>query len=422
VKLSGAEWNHLSIGARRAAETFGQHVALAFSQGIYQTLPVAVDSSPIVNAAAIRHGSESAAFIFNIGIGYALIDVFSTLIAQPEFYPDVPLAPDSVRTGPEAPGRFYDYSWLFARDPSLAPGFFTQANTSDQSRFGLGDHLFETAGRFIAYHEQAHFYMGHLSFLGQQNPGFAFHEIPSDTREAAYAETVRALELQADMAAASVLFNVGRNPEDRSAAHFKQIHTTQDWDRALLIAMTVAFMLVALGETHMRIPPELRTHPSAAARTISLFMFYDHFVRAESGSGGLGQQEWVARVLEDIAAAARLTGVLPMTFADFMAASIAEADPTPAYLEKERLFAVLGELRPELEPHLRHALARINISLDDFHPSAEGSRPESRALGIPLNYLLESEKHCALQEKYRRQLFESGSIDFRKQGASGNKA
>lgn len=404
---------HLSVGARRAAAAFAQHVELAFSSGIFKTFPVRLEPALTVNAAAIRRGPDSAAFEFNLGIGYALIDVFATLIAQPDFYPDLPLSPDSVIVGPEMPGRFFDYSWLAAGGPSQAPGFFTSAVTSDETRFGLGDHLVETAGRFIAYHEQAHFAIGHLSFLGKDDQGFAFEEIPADNPDVLFAETARALELQADRYAASMLLSVGRRQEDRRAAHFKQIHTTLDWDRSLLLAISVVFMLIALGESSSCPAPELRTHPSAAARTVSLFTFYDHFVRAESGSGGLGQSFWLARLLEDLAAAARVTGVLPMTFADLLAASMNEADLTPAVLEQDHAAQVLDRLRPDLEPHMRRALAHLNVSLDEFQPQPEKTAGEDRALSIPLNFLLQSEKHGGVSDSQKQLLRKGRTIDFR---------
>jgi hypothetical protein len=412
---SETDWGRLSDGARLAASHFGEHIGLAFKRGRFQTLPWSLEPALTVNAAAVRRGSDSAAFLFHIGLGYALIDVFSTLISQSDFYSDVPLAKGSVRAGPPAPGRFYDYSWLLPRDGSQPPGFFIQESTSDASRHGLGDHLLETAAQFVALHEQAHHVMGHLSFLGQENQRLTFYEIPRDIQGAAYAETVRALELEADMHAASLLFNAGRNPASRRAAHFKQLHTTLDWDRSVMVAVAVVFMLIALSESHSSVPPELRTHPPAAVRTISIFKFYDHLVRAEIGSGGLGQQAWLARVLEDMATAARITGVLPMTLADLLGAALEEADRTPAVLEEERTTETLERLRPSLDPHLKRMLAWMNVPAGDFQPESRTQKPERRGIPLTPNFLKESDKRGGVSQTLK-QLLRSGKSDLTKGG------
>jgi hypothetical protein len=54
----------------------------------------------------------------------------------------------------------------------------------------------------------------------------------------------------------------------------------------------------------------------------------------------------LSKVLEDIAIAARITGVLPMTMADLLAVSIEGADETPALLEHQSALKTLYDLYP----------------------------------------------------------------------------
>jgi hypothetical protein len=119
-----------------------------------------------MNAWAQRNGPDNAGFTFNAGMAFALGDVLPTLLAQPDFYPEVLLSPGSTTKGPEVAGRFYDYSWLRATSGSAAPRFVPHTALHDEGRYKLRDHLVEMAIQFVLLHEYAHFFLGHLAYLG----------------------------------------------------------------------------------------------------------------------------------------------------------------------------------------------------------------------------------------------------------------
>src|SRR5260221_3137637 len=69
-----------------------------------------------VNAYAARGDSGAPVYVFNDGCGFAIGDIFMTLMTEADFFNGVKLDPKSVVDFPEKPGRFTDYSWLRGMD------------------------------------------------------------------------------------------------------------------------------------------------------------------------------------------------------------------------------------------------------------------------------------------------------------------
>src|SRR5260221_5797263 len=157
-----------------------------------------------VNAYAARGDSGAPVYVFNDGCGFAIGDIFMTLMTEADFFNGVKLDPKSVVDFPEKPGRFTDYSWLRGMDSEafLPP----MRMTTDRNRWPLGDHLVECATRFLVLHEIMHYAQGHLHLLHSKGGSLGFGEIPDARPGNLPIKLRRALEINADTTAASVLF------------------------------------------------------------------------------------------------------------------------------------------------------------------------------------------------------------------------
>jgi hypothetical protein len=336
---------------------FHEKVRLEFEIGPFASDPrheYRFHPSYRLNAYAMRGESGAPAYVFNDGCGFAISDIFMSLMAEQDFFDGVPLDRDSIVRGPDMPGRFSDYSWLqsMRRDAFLPP----MQMTTDRARFGLGDHLFECAVRFLVLHEIQHYAQGHLHLLHSTDGSLGFGEIPDASIRAIPTRLRRALELDADGHAASVLFHVGRHENARKVAHFRGM-TEAVWDCTLLVAIGVVFMLIDLAESRAVGADEERTHPTAAARTIDLLAFYQ----------SMRNYDWDALtrmffvVLHELAIASRLIGVLPMTSDDFTSMAIIGAE-TSAVREWLELRREIESQQTLLKPHRDLAYATFGFA------------------------------------------------------------
>jgi hypothetical protein len=69
-------------------------------------------------------------------------------------------------------------------------------------------------------------------------------EIPKDLPDPKGAAALRALETEADMYAISKLLHSGRILLKQGDVAYKKVRTVADWDRALLLAFSIVFMLI----------------------------------------------------------------------------------------------------------------------------------------------------------------------------------
>jgi hypothetical protein len=325
-------------------------------------------------------------FYFQLGCGFALYDLFMSLISHPDFFPELPLDESAgVIPGPDRDDRFCDYTWVASTPPPAEQRFLPQRMTLDAPRYALGDHLFEMAVRFLFYHQQMHYLLGHLELARRAGPDFTLFEIAATAQESVPPELLRALELEADGDAAALLFHAGRDEAERRRAHLPAMHRPLDWDRALLAAVGAVFMLVEWNQRHASgMEPE--AHPSAAARTLNVFRLHAH-IAAAGPRGDPGARIFVVqRVLGDLAVAAECLPVQPMRPKDFLAGS-PTSDQTPAFRECESDRAQLRLLLPVLQP-CRETVAGAMGFRPPVPPSDEDPEWfEARAWQAPSRYI-----------------------------------
>ena len=233
-----------------------------------------------VTSPSLRFGATAAlpepgrpVFRFTRGTCLAFADAAVHLIARPDFMPESPIVRADVKS--VEPGqfraRFIDYDGGGA-DQVLRP---LHAFAAGDDRLATFDKVFAMAVRFVALHEQAHYYNGHLHAVRTADVA----ELPEVGRAVGpsmprgfrrrveqclgmdWPRASRALELQADAWAVRHLLGFGRRPDadhgPRDRGDEEKIPAV-DWLRHAMLG-------VACGVCDLRSQRPARNNPCLTA-------------------------------------------------------------------------------------------------------------------------------------------------------------
>jgi hypothetical protein len=120
-------------------------------------------------------------------------DLFMTLCARSDFFPDVAGAPAESSKQPH-PSRYKNYAFLLesARLP------LAHRVPEDPVRHALGLYLMTAAFHWLLYHEESHFMAGHLIFMRQMHAQPDISEAANAATDPRQTADLRALESHAD--------------------------------------------------------------------------------------------------------------------------------------------------------------------------------------------------------------------------------
>ena len=303
------------------------------------------------NARVDCRANELPFYKYNFGAALAILDVCNELSADPHFFPAVTFdaKPQSTRSEGAYAVRFVDYN-VNSEDISVPiPDF------SNDGRLTLFDHIFSMSCRFLALHEQGHYFLGHLSYNERYNMTHeaAWLEAEEENVPGLSPSVARALELQADRFALDLLFLSGLRLRDEEAPPdraFEDVHTFEEW----LVKAAVGGLLVCgifeLSERETKKAVDERAHPSAAARTIALItslrqVMVDHLASTTEADRVL------IEVVQNAQCLYRVLGVSPLAenaMHAWMNRDRCEDSAIDEYREAARL---LRTMRPELKSY-----------------------------------------------------------------------
>jgi hypothetical protein len=209
MNLSGQAWNELSENARRILAHFGHTVEIAWKDESYLACSKTLSPELTVGAWAQRNGIDTAGFTFNAGMAFAL-EMYCRRCSHNQIFTRSTTAAGIDEERPRGRRSFLRLLVVARNGGGTAPQFVPNIALHDEGRYKLGDLLAEMAIHFVVLHEYAHYFLGHLEYLGGDDQGFAMAQVPKNLPNAQDAATLRALETEADMFAVSKLLHSGR--------------------------------------------------------------------------------------------------------------------------------------------------------------------------------------------------------------------
>jgi hypothetical protein len=229
------------------------------------------------NAIAERNRTGRPEYVYHLGAALALFDVSMTLAASPEFCPEVAFDADSIIAYRAiTPSSFVSYDYLRASTTQTVKHFKPHKLSMDGRRMALGGFLFQMATHFIAFHEQGHFFRGHLHYLASTSTSISFRELPSGgRRREGPPEITRALELDADAFAAGVAFGdiAGfRDIHEPARVATDAVQSTDDYLRLALVSVACVFGVLTRNDHQTS--PSVATHPSAPSRLLNIWLVF----------------------------------------------------------------------------------------------------------------------------------------------------
>ncbi|MEQ9823214.1 MAG: hypothetical protein ABQ298_02395 [Puniceicoccaceae bacterium] len=286
-----------------AFEVFREHIARSFpSIKVPETDSSILDKnyflvdSPRFNASVSASKNNSPRYYFNLGIHLAVFDAVSTLVGISDFYKEVPFdLPVWVNTSiGRLRDRCTDYRFLFegrSFKGSVAGISFSSDNPEEidsSSRGRLGNFLSELCFKFISFHEQAHFNLGHVNLAKEEFGVARLHEAP-DEHEGCGIEgdpvLIRCLELEADAQAISTFFasmpGRGRFKPVEKGVSFRDAYQVKTWIKCVIYSAMVIVAILSLIDDKFKLEDDKREHPFALTRLINILDAVDynlHFI------------------------------------------------------------------------------------------------------------------------------------------------
>lgn len=316
-----------------------------------------------LNACVERDKKGPPSYTFNLGACLGLADATFTLATKSEFVPEITFPKENVivHHGVSPKTRYYDYQYIMENGRvQFWPFSHTLEKPHSTRRGSLGDHIFELATKFLSLHEQSHFMMGHLHFvanyLGDRGIDEAWLEINNERRhDGLHFETRRALELQADSFAAYWLFNAAERRLTLAPQGLRLPETSEpeEWQHFVLLAIALVVGILDRAERGSAKRSHEVTHPSAAARMLSIFRALQHW-RPSWARNLTRAQKWQQRLLQNCTIMFEVLECAPLqpqSFDEFL-------DPTcksykaPESKECQSCLDHLEELLPRLQ-HFR---------------------------------------------------------------------
>lgn len=244
---------------------------LAPSGSAWKPRCISIDPEPKFNA-QVQQAAGLPWYTYKIGAAISILDVCNVLCADAAFFPEIgteeikPQSPDVQ----QSPGRFIEYPMV---DDELSVPVLDFS--SDNRRWSLFDHIYTMACRYLALHEQAHFFLGHLGYLRKHGRGSRsiWFEVDDESTSGLPPVVSRAMELQADRYAFDLLFQSGlrlRDAPPDDDGPFEHIRSFDEWLIKSAVGSLIICGILELSQQYRAIPISERTHPSAAARSIAL--------------------------------------------------------------------------------------------------------------------------------------------------------
>lgn len=307
------------------------------------------------------------AFTFNLGACLALVDACVTVCCDPAFMEEIPLPPDGVvfLDSPVQTLRFVDYDFAMSENGLAWPFDCMLRNSeSDAPRAQLGNHLFEIATKLLALHEQAHVLSGHLLYLRSLGTGRWLELGAAQGAGTPFAALSRAMELEADAKALSILiggqkFAPGRRMTLRGF-WLREAHDFVGFVRLALIGMAVIVGVLDRGDRLTSSAASERTHPSAAARLLNMLEMAASWTRDEFATPQDGDV-WLSGVLDEcdrVFAALGCSSLDVDAIAEHFNATDRNLLRHPVAIETAQVQVDWSALNPVLKPH-RIATARL---------------------------------------------------------------
>lgn len=309
---------------------------------------------------------------FTRGTCLSFVDAVLHLVAHPEFMPNLPLPNEAIhhlgkgryRT------RFIDYG---NADDALLP---LEAFTDDDERLDAFDNVFAMAVRFVALHEQAHYYNGHLhlalfanatelpetgrdAMTGAQND---FERRIKDQCGLEWPRASRALELQADAWAVRHLLGFGQRTEShhtaRSTDSRGEIRSPLDWIHYSMLGVGCACAIFEVNDRTLTSEPRCRHHPPAVQRVLTAFHELGHQLAQYAPDEG-DMVRFMDGLMQDLDVLFDVIGVRPFAPEDFNAAFCGATPEPPAVSGWRACREDVVSLMPALEPFGRLATEEL---------------------------------------------------------------
>ena len=248
--------------------------------------------SGVFNACASRNAENGAVYTFFLGLHLSIVDAVCSIVCSEGFFNEIPFDLEVGEIDLTAvPARFIDYSFLLNSGNFLGPiagkCFLGDSRQVDRSPRGrLGNHLMEVCLRFVSYHEQAHYLLGHVDMVSKNFGIQHLYEVQTpDANEMRINdyELSRLLEFHADGNAVGLLlgFRPGheRFDETETGLWLKSAKEPKMWAKCVLLSVATITSIISLAETKWLSDPAKRTHPHALSRLLFAMRTADQFLR-----------------------------------------------------------------------------------------------------------------------------------------------
>lgn len=188
-------------------------------------------------------------------------DLFMSLCARPDFFPDVAGAPEGGQEQPH-PSRYKDYTFLLeSRRLPLA-----HRVPDDPVRHALGLYLMTAAFHWLLYHEESHFVAGHLMFMQRMHAQADIAEAPRAATDPEQGADLRALESHADERAHLQTVRIYANEPGLGSHPAETLRSPAQGVRVALVALGSVLLLF-----HANRPSGDGHHPLPMTRLLDAY-------------------------------------------------------------------------------------------------------------------------------------------------------
>lgn len=293
------KYNHLYSGNFRIfEEEISRSIWGSSPSGAHDLyiLPNDVDyviaDSGLFNASAEKSSSGSAIYTFFLGLHLSIADTVCSLACSEGFYKDVPFDMAVAEThSDDMPNRYIDYSSLFFNNQfrGLVPRKYLAgdpARIDESSRGRLGNHLMEMCLRFVSYHEQAHFLLGHIDLAMRDFGIKRLYEVQPKQEEIGRIndyEVSRLLEIHADMNAVQLMFDThpatDRFAETKRGLWYHSAKNPIVWVKCILLSVAIVTSIIHKAEMFWISDVSKRTHPFSISRFLVALNLAEDFLQ-----------------------------------------------------------------------------------------------------------------------------------------------
>jgi len=268
--------------------------------------------SPKFNASVSIGGNNTPKYYFNLGVALGVFDSVSTLAGITDFYKEIPIELPTWMN--ESIGRLRnrctDYRFLFeggkfkgwVAGVSFIPDNPDEIESSIRGR--LGNFLIELCFKFISYHEQAHFELGHLNIVSKELGVNRLHEASSEHDDCSIfgdPKLARYFELEADAGAITKFFETmpGTGKSIDLGITFPDAYQPTVWARCVIYAATIVMIILTLSDAKFFPSEKDRKHPYIFTRLISVMNTIEYELQKIIKSRKK-RDEFYSSIIEDI--------------------------------------------------------------------------------------------------------------------------